>query len=176
MNILLTDCLVVSLLVKCRLNKISIQKYINGVFARSGSPCFWTKSLSIINFFPCIRYYISYSVRRIRFTIEAHEFLYLECDAVVPLQVWLICNTHISKKNSTTTFSQASNGLTGAHLGGIHPLLSNWKVSLERPFAPKMSNKGLKWPKMPCLRTHIPYPALILDAQLGHSYITNCKD
>ena len=26
--------------------------------------------------------------------------------------------------------------------------------------------KGLKWPKMPCLRIHIPCPALILDAPL----------
>jgi len=35
----------------------------------------------------------------------------------------------------------------GAHLGGgggIHPLPSKRKVSLKRPFAPKMSNKGLK--------------------------------
>ena len=50
--------------------------------------------------------------------------------------------------------------------GGIHPLPSKRKVSLKRPSAPKMSNEGLKWPKMPCLRTHIPCPALILDAPL----------
>ena len=39
-------------------------------------------------------------------------------------------------------------------------------MSLRRPFAPKMSNKGLKGPKMPCVKPHIPCPALILDAPL----------
>ena len=38
--------------------------------------------------------------------------------------------------------------LSGAHLGGggggIHPLPSTRKVSLKRPFAPKMPNEGLK--------------------------------
>ena len=31
---------------------------------------------------------------------------------------------------------------------------------------PKMPHECLKWPKMPCLRIHISYPALILDAPL----------
>ena len=50
--------------------------------------------------------------------------------------------------------------LSGAHLGGggIHPLPSKWKVSLNRPCALKISYKGLKWPKMPCLKIHIPCP------------------
>ena len=50
--------------------------------------------------------------------------------------------------------------------GGIHPLPSKRKVSLKKPFASKMSNKGLNWPKMPCLKTHIPCSALVLDAPL----------
>ena len=33
-------------------------------------------------------------------------------------------------------------------------------------FAPKMPHKGLKWHTMPCLKIHIPCPALILDVPL----------
>ena len=40
------------------------------------------------------------------------------------------------------------------------------KSDFDRQFALKMPHKDLKWPKIPCLRIHIPCPALILDAHL----------
>ena len=46
----------------------------------------------------------------------------------------------------------------------LHPLKR--KVSLNRPFAPKIANRGLKWPSIPCPRIHVPCPAFILDAPL----------
>ena len=47
------------------------------------------------------------------------------------------------------------------------PFLIKKSVFLNRPFAPEMPHKGLKWPKTPCLRNHIPCPALILDAPMN---------
>ena len=44
--------------------------------------------------------------------------------------------------------------------GEIHPMPSKRRVSLKRSFAPKIPKKDLKWPKLPCLRTHIPCPDL----------------
>ena len=38
------------------------------------------------------------------------------------------------------------------------------KSNFDRPFAPKIPHKDLKWPKIPCLRIHISCPGLILDA------------
>ena len=53
------------------------------------------------------------------------------------------------KKNSSNPPSWGGRGRGASRGGGgIHPLPSKRKVSLKRPFAPKMSNKGLKWPKM----------------------------
>ena len=44
---------------------------------------------------------------------------------------------------------------------------SKIKVSFDRPFAPKMPHKDLKWRKIPCLRIHIPCPSLNLDAPMS---------
>ena len=40
----------------------------------------------------------------------------------------------------------------------IHLLPSERKVSLNRPFAPKMPDKGLKLAKLPCLADSYPMP------------------
>ena len=54
---------------------------------------------------------------------------------------------------------------------GMHPLPWKWNVSLNRPFAPKMPCKGLKWPRMPYLRILISCPANIPNATAASARI-----
>ena len=71
-------------------------------------------------------------------------------DAVFKPNIWKgICNRNI--------FIELIKWLPETLLGWgwIHALPSEWKVYLNRSFAPKMPHTGLKWHEIPCPRIYI---------------------